>query len=264
MKLKLTEDGNAVVEDGKVVMIDDDGDETAVDVIGGLSRLSEVNAEAARHRKAAKAAEEKLKRFEGIEDPDAAREALRKVSDFDDKDLLDADKAREMRERAIAETREAYEEKLAEREKDRESLARELSDLRTSHLFSEVGPAAFKGTIYERAPGHAERVYRDHVRFEDGQPVVYLDPGKYERPVPSKERPGDHADPAEALRFLIQQDPNRESLFLSNANGGGGAPNNGDGGEGGSKTMTRERFDQLPGADRMKFVRDGGRVTDAA
>ena len=64
MKLKLDENGNVVVQDGKPVYVYDDGKEVAYDVPAAVAKISSLNAEAKQHREAKEAAEAKLKAFD--------------------------------------------------------------------------------------------------------------------------------------------------------------------------------------------------------
>ena len=73
MKLKLDEQGNAVLQDGKPVYVHDDGKEVPFDAPGAMAKIASLNAEAKTHREAKEAAEAKLKAFDGIEDAEAAK-----------------------------------------------------------------------------------------------------------------------------------------------------------------------------------------------
>ncbi|WVM87992.1 hypothetical protein UMZ34_16740 [Halopseudomonas pachastrellae] len=85
MKLKLDENGNAVLQDGKPVYVHDDGKEVAFDAAGTVATITRLNAEAKTHREGKEAAEKALKAFEGISDPAAAIKALETVSNLDQK-----------------------------------------------------------------------------------------------------------------------------------------------------------------------------------
>ncbi|WP_274571133.1 hypothetical protein [Neisseria leonii] len=93
MKLKLDENGYAVLHDGKPVYVHEDGKEVPFDAAAAMEKIGSLNAEAKRHREAKDAAESRLKAFEGIEDAAAAKKALATVRNFDDKKLIDAGEA---------------------------------------------------------------------------------------------------------------------------------------------------------------------------
>ena len=75
MKLKLDEQGNAVLQDGKPVYVHDDGKEIPFDAPAAMQKISGLNTEAKQHREAKGTAEAKLKAFDGIEDAAAALKA---------------------------------------------------------------------------------------------------------------------------------------------------------------------------------------------
>ncbi|MDO9929636.1 hypothetical protein Q7432_11575, partial [Glaesserella parasuis] len=93
MKLKLDENGNVVVVDGKPVYIHDDGKEIPFDALQAMQKISSLNAENKQHREAKEKAEAELKKFDGIEDVAKAKEALKTVENLDAKKLIDAGEA---------------------------------------------------------------------------------------------------------------------------------------------------------------------------
>jgi hypothetical protein len=109
MKPKLDANGAVVVQDGKPVYTKEDGSDIAFDVVGTTSTIARLNAEAKTHREGKEAAEGKLKLFEGIEDPAAAKTALETLSKLDQKKLIDAGEV----DRVKAEISKAFETKLA-------------------------------------------------------------------------------------------------------------------------------------------------------
>ena len=92
MKLKVDDKGNAVVVDGKPVYVYDDGKETPFDALSTIATIGRLNAEAKGHREAKEAAQEKLKLFEGIDDPEFARKAMQTVKNLDMKKLVELSK----------------------------------------------------------------------------------------------------------------------------------------------------------------------------
>lgn len=73
MKLKLDENGNVVVQDGKPVYVYDDGQEIAFDAMQNMAKISQLNAEAKQHREAKEKAEALLKAFDGLNADDAKK-----------------------------------------------------------------------------------------------------------------------------------------------------------------------------------------------
>lgn len=110
MKLKLDENGNVVVVDGKPVYIHDDGKEIPFDAPQAMQKISSLNAENKQHREAKEKAEAELKKFDGIDDVAKAKEALKTVENLDAKKLIDAGEAEKVRQEVI----KGYEQKLAD------------------------------------------------------------------------------------------------------------------------------------------------------
>ena len=101
MKLKFDEQGHVVVQDGKPVYVHDDGKEVPFDAPQALAKIGSLNAEAKQHREAKDAAETKLKAFEGIDDAVAAKKALERVKNLDDKKLMVAGEGEKGKQEAI-------------------------------------------------------------------------------------------------------------------------------------------------------------------
>jgi hypothetical protein len=126
MKLKLDDKGAVVVQDGKPVYVLPDGREIAHDAEATVATISRLNGEAKSHREAKEAAEAKLKPFEGIDDPEAARAALNTVKNIKDGDLVPPAKSRRSRTLPRARRRSRWPRQRAPRRS-----ARELSPSRT-------------------------------------------------------------------------------------------------------------------------------------
>ena len=113
LKLKLDDTGHAVVQDGKPVYVNEDGKEIPYDVNQANNKISELCKEAKTHREAKEAAEQKLRQFDGIEDPEAARKAIETCNNLDSKKLIDAGEV----ERVKAEINKAANAKIEEAKK---------------------------------------------------------------------------------------------------------------------------------------------------
>jgi len=132
MKLKLNEQGFAVVQEGKPVYVHDDGKEVAFDAPGTVQTISRLNAEAKNHRERAEAAEKSLKAFEGITDPAAAIKALETIANLDHKKLVDAGEV----EKIKAEINKAFEGKLTEANSTIKTLQDQLYSEKIGGSFS--------------------------------------------------------------------------------------------------------------------------------
>ena len=244
MKLKLDDDGNAVLQDGKPVYIHDDGKEVAFDAPATVATISRLNGEAKGHRERAEAAEKQLKQFEGISDPGAAIKALDTIKNLDDKKLVDAGEV----ERVKAEAIKAVEEKYA-------PIAKRAEDLE-SELYSEKIGGAFTRSkfISEKSAVPADLVqaaFGKHFKIEEGRVVAYDGDGNR---IFSRSRPGEAADFEEALEIIVDRYPYKDQILKGN-NAGGGGTRNGTGSSG-AKQMPRSEFAKLSPADQAKAARE--------
>ena len=122
MKLKVDEKGNAVVVDGKPVYVHDDGKEIPFDALSTIATIGRLNAEAKGHREAKEAAQEKLKLFEGIDDPEFARKAMQTVKNLDMKKLVDSGEV----EKVKTEIAKSYQKELDEIKNKNKELETQL------------------------------------------------------------------------------------------------------------------------------------------
>jgi hypothetical protein len=254
MKLKLvTVEGKtyAEVQDGKPVFTADDGREIAFDAAGTIATISRLNGEAKGHREAKEAAEAKLKSFEGITDPSAAKDALDKIRNIDAKKLIDAGEVEKVKAEAI----KAVEEKYSKIAQERDALR---SDLYRERVGGQFARSKF---INEKAAVPADIMqarFGSHFKDEDGKAVAYDASGNK---IYSRAKPGEPADFDEALEILVDQYPYKDMLLKGTGGGSGARPGNG-GGAGG-KSISRSEFDKLPPADQMTKIKEGVSVLDA-
>src|SRR5580700_4453351 len=138
MKLKLDDKGAVVVQDDKPVYVAEDGKEVVFDYPATLATIARLNAEAKGHREEKEALAEKLKPFEGIEDPAKALKALEIVKNLDDKKLIDAGEVEKIKQEAA----KSYEDKLKAVEKKFEPVIGER-DAFKNQLHNEILGGAF-------------------------------------------------------------------------------------------------------------------------
>ena len=238
-----------------------DGSETGYDGESLAARLGEVNNEAATRRRELKDATERLKTFEGIDDPEAARRALDTVKNIDDKTLVAAGEVEKVKTEAIKATQEkhdneieqVYKPVIAERDALKVALHREMIGGR----FARSKYISDKMTVPARM---VERTFGDHFTIEDDKVVCKDAAGNQ---IYSKSNPGDVADFEEALQLIVEASPDRDMILKGANKRGSGAPGSGGGG-GDGKSMSVEQFEELSLADRNKFLKDGGKLSDAA
>lgn len=270
MKLKLDENGNAVLVDGKPVYIHDDGKEIPFDAARTVETISRLNHEAKTHREAKEAAETQLgevqkqvKVFEGL-DPEAARKALGRLKDIEDGKLIESGKLDEVRNAAKTE----YETRLKQLQDEfgtKEGKLMAEREALQGHLNNEIigGSFARSKFIADKMAIPTDLVqaaFGKHFKVEDGKLVALDAQGQK---VFSRARPGELADFDEALDALVQQYPNRDHILKPTGASGSGASASAGGGSGsGSKSVTRQQFDQMSPMEKMKAVKTGVAITD--
>lgn len=264
MKLKTVDvDGKtyALVQDGKPVYEADDGKEIVHDAEHAVSTISRLNRESQGHREEKERLAGDLKRFEGIEDPDAARKALETVGNLDQSKLLAADKVDEIK-RGVEQAVEAkYTNQIKALEGQVNTLTGERDGFKTS-LDREVigGNFARSKFISDKLilPSDiAEATFGKHFKVEDGKLMAYdANGGK----VFSRERYGEPASFDEAMEQLVDAYPNKASILKGSGHSGADTKHPNGGGDG--KSMSRTEFFKLSPADQMAKVREGVTVTE--
>jgi len=246
MKLKLDDKGNVVLKDGHPVYVHDDGKELPVDVETLFKSVGTRAEQSRRVEDENKELKSKLKAFEGIEDPVAAKKALDTIKNFDDKKLVDAGEVEKVKQEAIKAVRAEFDPIV----KERDSLK--------SELFGEKigGSFARSKTIAEKFAIPADMVqarFGQNFKIEDGKVIAYDSAGNR---IFSRTRPGEVADFEEALETLVDQYPYKAQILKgTNASGGGASGSSGNGG-GGKKTMTRAQFDALSAGEKASAIKD--------
>lgn len=251
MKLKLNEQGFAVVQDGKPVYVDDSGKEIAFDAPHTTATISRLNAEAKGHRERAEKAEGQLKAFEGIADPAAAIKALNVVKNLDEKKLIDAGEVDKVKAEAI----KAVEDKYA-------PVVKEV-DLLKGQLHNEIVGGNFARSKYiaEKLAIPSDLVqakFGGAFKVEEGKLVAYDHTGNK---IFSRARPGEVADFDEALGTLVDSYPHKDHI-LKGSGGSGSGSQTGNGKGGNSKTKTRADFEALSPTEQMAHIKGGGTITD--
>lgn len=251
MKLKLDEKGNVVLQDGKPVYVHDDGKEVAFDAPHAVATITRLNGEAKGHRERAETAETKLKVFEGLDDPDAARKALETVANLDAGKLVQAGKVEEIKAAAqkaaqdqLAAASKAYASELKARD---ESIAKLTSTLHQELIGGSFNRSTLISDKFAIPADLVQARFGSAFKIEDGKIVAYDNAGNK---IFSRARPGELADFEEALETLIDQYPHKESILKADVHGGGGAPA---GGGSGTTGKTAGKWDGTL-ADRTAAV----------
>ena len=233
MKLKLTPEGHAFVQDGKPVYVTDAGGDLAFDAVGTSATITRLNGESKGHRERAEGFDARLKLFDGL-DAEASRKALDTVKNFDEKQRI----AGSERDTAVAAAVRGIEEKYAPVTAERDKLRSDLHGEKIGGAFARSKLIAEKFAI----PADLVQARFGHqFKIEDGQVVVFDASGNK---LYSKSSPGNPAGFEEGLAMLIESYPHRDSILKGSGASGGGAQQS-NAVNGGSQTMTRAQFAAL-------------------
>lgn len=255
MKLQTKEiDGTtyAMVQDGKPVFVDDAGKEIAFDAAHATATITRLNGEAKGHREAKQAAEAALAKFEGIEDPKAALDALKTVANLDSKQLIDAGKAEEVRAAAVKAMQEQLDAAKAETAKATSALQREV-------IGGNFARSKFIGESLVVPVQMVEATFGSHFSIEDGKMVAKDANGNQ---IYSDARPGEPATFDEALEKIVNASPYRDNILKGRGQSGSGSNGGAGGGGAGAKTITRADFNGLDPMMQRKTIADGVAVVD--
>lgn len=229
MKLKTIEiDGKqyAEVSEGRPLYIHNDGKEVAFDAPQTVATISRLNGEAKTHREAKEQLEAKLKGFEGIEDPVAAKKALETLKNFDDKKLVDAGEVEKVKAEAI----KAIEDKYAPIVQERDAFQSQLHNELIGGGFSR---SKFIQDNIAVPVDMIQATFGKNFQIENGKVVAV---GADGQKIYSRTRPGEVADFDEALESLVGGYPHKDSILKGNQSGGGGFQAGG-GGKTGPKSL---------------------------
>lgn len=244
------------------IYVDDGDKEIEFDAETVLGKINAHATESKVHRKKLEDAEKALKVFEGL-DPDKARNALKTVENIKDGELIAAGKVEEIKtaarvaaEERVAAANKAAHEALEAAKADNEKLFKQLHAEKIGGSFARSKYIAEKTLL----PGPAaEKIFGDYFKIEDNKVVAYGPDGNK---VYSRAKPGSDAEFEEAIEVLVDLYPFRDNILRGAGSGSGARPANGAGGSGG-KTITRNEFDKLDPATKMKRMSEGLQVVDS-
>jgi hypothetical protein len=249
MPWKKNDDGMLALDsDGFPIRIDSEGNESSVKD-DGIDYLQRTVAESISRKNKLKELEQQLEKYQGIDDPDKAREALQTVQNLEDKKLIDAGKAEEMKKQI----QQQYENKMAEKDQELSKRDQQIHQLVISNAFAK-SKVINDQTILP--PDVAEAYFGRHFKVEDGKAIAYDHAGN---PIYSREKPGEPAPFDEALQAIISQHPQKDRILKAAPGGSGAVP--GDKAAKG-RTISRSQFEQLAPQERMSFVKSGGQISE--
>lgn len=242
MKLKLDENGHAVLQDGKPVYVKDDGAEVVFDAVGTTATINRLTGELKATRQDKEKAETALAAFDGIDDPAAAKAALSTVKNYDDKKLVDAGEIEKVKAEAI----KAVEEKYAPIVQQRDDLQNQL------HGELIGGGFARSQMIKDKISVPADMIqaqFGRNFKVENGQVVAYDNNGQQ---IYSRSRPGELADFDEALDQLVDGYQFKDQILKGGQGNGGGF-----GGQGGNHNAGLKRS-QMDAKAKADYIRSHG------
>ncbi len=218
MKLKLDDQGHAVLSDGKPIYVHDDGKEVAHDAAFTVATIGRLNAEAKAHREAKEAAEARLRDFDGI-DRNEAVQAMATVKNLDAKKLVDAgDMDRVKNEAVQAAIKQFMEEKHLPVVKERDLYSNQLRDEKMRNAFSSSKYVLEKMSIpADMARSHFGQQFKVE---NDGRVVGYDANGQM---LYSRSKPGETANFDEALESMVDQYQYREHILKGTDSSGSGS-----------------------------------------
>lgn len=249
MKLKLDENGNAVIQNNMPVYVHDDGQEIPFDAAGAMSKITSLNGEAKSHRERAEQAETKLKSFEGIEDPKSALEALKVVKNLDDKTMVDAGEVERIKQEII----KGFEDQYEPISQENEQLKGQLKDHIIGGAFSQSKYISESCCV---PPDMMRATFGNHFKVSDGK-LVAVDSNGNE--MLSRKNPGGSPDFDEAMSLIVDSYQFKDSILKGSGASGGGVNQGGDSGAK-SNQITREQFGNMSHEEKSTFFSEGGKL----
>lgn len=237
---KMDGDKIAVDGEGNPVWVAGDGRELTV----RGDTIQKTNIQAMEYRKRAEAAEQNLAKYQGIDDPDAARKALETVGKLDAKQLIDAGKVDEVRQQIT----QQYESKIADANKARDEALRDRDATLLDNAFSRSEFA--RERLTEAGVDLARSMFGNRFKVEDGKIVAYDEDGQV---LYSDRNMMVPASFDEALEKTISGYKYKDSILKAPDAAGSGS-----GGAGGSRgrgrSMTRAQFEELNPTQKAEFA----------
>lgn len=240
-------------EGDKAIFVHADGTETPFDAEGATARIAALNAEQTQRRHENNELKNRVKLFEGIDDPEKAREALQTVANLGTGELKTAAQVQEIKDAAKkaaedqvkdAQTKAAND--LIAANKEKEALQQQLNQQMIGGGFARSKFIAEKVVV---PSDMMQSMFGANFKVEEGKLVPYTDPSHATK-VYSKKNPGELADMDEALEQLVAAYPNKEHILKGAGGGSGGGQGSADRGG-----LSKEAFDKLDPVARMNLSR---------
>lgn len=248
MKLLLDDDGHVVVRNGMPVYVNDDNKEIEVDVPRLFSKITDLNGENKTHREKNEELTQKISVFDGVEDlaeyRKTADDAITKVKNFSDKDLVEAGKVEEIRS-AMTEAHKKEIDKISMSYSKKEESYQETISSQEAKIRKLMIGSSFKSSNYFVGdesvtllpPDAAEALFGDHFKINESEDGSLSVIGYYDRNgkemIYGTASPGDPASFDEAIEALVERYPDKNRILR--AGKPGSSSTGGKGGRGGEK-----------------------------
>lgn len=241
-------------ENDNAIFVHADGTETPFDADAATSRIAALNGESTGRRHEINQLKQKLVGFEGIEDPEKAKEALATVANLSSGELKTAaqvqeikDQARIAAEQQVTDAQRKFATDLQEASKKVETLEGQLYEEKIGGMFARSKYVQEKLAI---PADIAQNFFGGQFKVEEGKIIGYDNTGGK---LYSKARPGELAEGDEAIEMLVVAYPNKEHILK-----GGGGGSGGTGGNGNTGGLSKEAFAKLDPVARMNVARGHG------
>lgn len=255
-KLKLTADGNAVIQDGKPVYVNEEGKEEPFDMNMAWNKIHTLNEENKAKRIEAEQLRETYKAFEGLsaEEIAANKEAAAKLKEVE---LIKNKDFETFKNDLLATTQKKVEETERTWKAKFESVKGEAEKF-SGMYFDTVLENKFLNSEFinkemSHEPEFVKAYFGNHFRVDPENRRVYA-VGEDGSPILSEKKLGTTAEFDEAMELLVKNHPKKESLLKSKANPGGGMNS---GGRGNAKSPEAQRLadPNLSPAERLNNAR---------
>lgn len=245
VKFKVNEEGQIVVgENGKPIIVLANGSEQEFDLEHTLGTITRLNGEAKTHREAKEDLDKRLKLYEGIDDPEAARKALQTMQNLNDKQLVDAGEVEKVKQQVS----EGYVKQLQQKDEALQKLQSEFNN--------EIVGGKFSGSKYIAenlsVPYEMARAYfGNNFEYRDGRLIGKLNGNE----IYSRANPAEFADFDEALDIMVSTSPFKDSILKGNGSSGGGFNGNNPGGNGGTSKMPASLADCKTQEEKVAYLK---------
>lgn len=230
-KLKTNEQGNAIVQDGKPIYVDDDGKEMPFCANEAWNKYHTLNEENKKRRLEAQELSAKLKNFEGF-DPEVIKKHAEIAEKFKEHEAIKNGEIEKLKNELVS----TSEKKIKEWEQ-KYNVLQETAQQKEARLNSEINNGILDNLFTQSAfvkasvalPVRSLRaMFANRFRIDPETRKAYAvdDEGNT---LLSENKIGAVASFEEAIEILIKRDPDRDSILKSSGAPGGGMQRNGKG-----------------------------------